>query len=160
MEKSSSHETRREGFTIMSLKYKRKSTEGVWMDYPDAKDVSFKIRPAPGFTEAMGMLDSSKTKIWVPDAPLDPVDLSKKGPSMLDAYSDGAFLWRSFDRALEDWKGIDFEVGPGEAVPSKEEVKHAIYDDDNARNFILKQSRQLLEDQNKKLEEERKNSLS
>ncbi len=130
--------------------------EGVWVEFPKAKEVRFKIRPV-SFSQSMELLNQTKEKRVVEGVP-DPADTSKRGPQVIDDYNSGAFLWNMFDRALENWEGID-PVPEGETEPLElMDVKRLIFDDDPMREFIFKTARELVGVTEKKQEEERKNS--
>ena len=129
--------------------------EGVWVDYPKAKEVRFKIRPVT-FSQSLSILSEVKEKRVVVDYP-DSKDPSKKGPQIVDDYKDGAFLWKMFDQALEAWDGITVDQDEGEAPLGPMEIKKVIFDNNDVREFIFESARNLLEAQGKKEEEERKN---
>jgi hypothetical protein len=130
--------------------------EGVWVVYPKAEKVRFKIRPV-SFTQTLDLLNQVKEKIVVEGMPTDPRDASKKGPQVIDDYNSGVFLWNMFDRALEEWEGID-PIPEGETEPlAPMELKRIIFDDDAMREFIFLKARELVSGEEKKQEEERKN---
>lgn len=130
--------------------------EGIWINYPKSEEVRFKIRPS-SFTATMELLQEVKEKKVI-ESPPDPKDSSKKGTQIVDDYRDGAFLWKMFDRALEAWEGID-PIPEGETEPLPPiEIKKLIYDNDAMREFIYETSRKFSTEEEKKQEEERKNS--
>lgn len=129
--------------------------EGIWVPYPKATEVEFKIRPQ-AFSATMDILAQVKEKRVVDGWP-DPRDPSKKGPTVVDDWKDGAFLWGVFDRALEEWRGIDPTPEGEELSLPPSEIKRLIFDNDEMREFIFQKSRELLEKESSKLDEERKN---
>ena len=130
--------------------------EGVWITYPQAKEVQLKIRPVP-FSQTMSFLSEVKEKRMVTDVPIDPKNPSKKGTQFVDNYDDGAFLWKVFDASLEDWKGIEIETEDGEAPPGPREIKKILFDNDDLRDFVISTSRNLESVEKGQVEEERKN---
>jgi len=137
------------------LKLKRYK-EGVCIDYPEALGVRFRIRPIT-FSQTLGFLSETKQKKVVMDFPIDPKDLTKKGPQVVDDYKDGELLWKSFDQALEAWEGID-NVPEGEETPlSPTEVKHILFDNEKVRDFVLEKARDLAKSELVKQEQEVKN---
>ena len=130
--------------------------EGVWVNYPKAVEVRFKVRPI-SFSSSLDVLNQVKEKKVIEGWPIDPKDASKKGPQVIDDFDNGAFLWKMFDRALEEWDGID-SIPEGEEIPlAPLEVKRLIFDDDGMREFIFKTGRDLVGQEEKQQEEERKN---
>lgn len=132
--------------------------EGVSVDYPGAVGVKFKIRPVT-FSESMKILSEVKEKKMIDGFPMDTKDPTKKGPpQVVDDYRDAAFLWKTFDYALESWEGID-PIPEDEEIPlGPVEIKSLIYDNNPMREFIFKTARELAERETEKMDGERKNS--
>lgn len=135
---------------------KLKLKKAVWIGYPNAVGVRLKIRPLP-FSESLNILSGIKEKKVVDNFPIDPRNPSKRGIQVVDDYNDGAFIWGSFDRALEEWEGIEVEVEEGEPTLGPREIKRVLFDDDSLREFVFKTARELSEAETKQQEEERKN---
>ncbi len=138
------------------MKIKR-TRKGVRVQYPAAKEVFLIIRPIH-FSESLDLLSQAKEKVMVDNYPIDPKDPSKKGPMAVDNYREGAFLWKTFDQALESWEGITVELEEGEIPLGPVEIKKVLFDDEGIREFVMKTSRELAEGELRQQEEERKNS--
>jgi len=138
---------------MLKLKAKRK---GVWVEYPHAVGVRLRILPI-SFSESLRILYGVKEKKVVDNFPIDPKDSTKRGTQIVDDYDDGLFLWESFDRALEQWEGIEVEQEEGEPALGPKEIKRVLFDNDLLRNFVFRSARELAEVEAKREEEERKN---
>ncbi len=133
------------------LKLKR-FEEGVWEDYPGFPGVRFKIRPIT-LSKAMELRSKVRRKIYVMGP--SEIDPSIIKPQLVDDVDDGEFSWSIFDQALEAWEGIEVD-----GSPTPEEIKKAIFDHEELREFILARARKQVEDEQASLEQERKNLLS
>ena len=137
------------------LKLKRHK-EGIWVEYPHAVDVRLKIRPVT-FSQSMSILTEVKEKVVVEGFSIDAKDPSKKGPQIVDNYKDGAFLWKMFDSALQEWEGIEIELDEGDAPLGPVEVKKVLYDNDQLREFVFEKARAFAQADIQKKEGETKN---
>lgn len=137
------------------LKLKR-FKEGIWTEYPNAVGVRLKIRPVV-FSQSLDILAEIKEKKVIDDYPIDPKDLTKRGPQVIDDYESGVFLTKMFDRALEAWEGIEVELEEGEVAPGPVELKKILFDNDPLREFVFQKAREYATLEVGKQEEERKN---
>lgn len=130
---------------------------GVFVDYPGADGVRFKIKPST-FSQSLDVLTQVREKKVVGDWPIDPKDPTKRGPHVIDDFHDGVFLWKMFDQTLEAWDGID-PTPEGENDPlGPNEIKKLIFDNDAMREFIFENARRLAGSEEAKQDLERKNS--
>ncbi len=97
-------------------KFNKKSVQGEWINFPDDKEVKFKIRPFTLF---------NITKL----------------PSE-DNFDIGQ-VWNIFNYSVVGWKGIEDESGPMEC---NEENKKLVYDfDQDLVIFVSEQASSLRE---------------
>ncbi len=125
----------------MPLKLKRFS-EGIWFDYSDG--AKFKIRPIQP-KDYLDLREKSKAKVRVdkPDGTFD----------FIDNYNDASFYWEVFQYILEDWNEVEVEGASG-----KDQIKEAIFNDRDARDFISSKSNEMFSKVHSDLEGELKNS--
>ena len=124
----------------MPLKLKRFS-EGVWFDY--LAGAKFKIRPIQP-KDFLDLREKSKAKVRVdkPDGTFD----------FVDNYNEASFFWGVFKYILEDWSDVEVE-----GTSDKEQVKEAIFNDKDARDFISAKSNEMFSKLHSGFEGELKN---
>jgi hypothetical protein len=80
---------------------------------------------------------------------------------LMEDVDTGRFSWEIFDYMLVDFEGIQIEGEDGKTIEvSKSELKRAIFDDTNLRDFVSEKSEWLRDNGAQKLEDEVKNSAS
>ena len=126
----------------MPLKLKRFS-EGVWYDY--LHGARFKIRAATprDYLRLQDQTTEGKVAVSLPDGTTQIVDNDKKGK----------FYWKIFDYILEDFSDVELE-----GTTNKDEIREGIFNDKDARDFIMAKSNELTSKMNEDLEGELKNS--
>lgn len=127
----------------MPLKLKRFS-EGRWFKYLD--DSRFKIR-ATQPKQYLEFREKTKTKVRVEN--------SDGTSSFIDDYNEALLYWKVFEYVLEDWEKIEVE-----GATTREEIKEAIFNNKDARDFISTKSNEMFSEINSNLEGELKNSES
>ena len=126
----------------MPLKLKRFS-DGVWYDY--LHGARFKIRAATprDYLRLQDQTTEGKVAVSLPDGTTQIVDNDKKGK----------FYWKIFDYILEDFSDVELE-----GTTNKDEIREGIFNDKDARDFIMAKSNELTSKMNEDLEGELKNS--
>jgi len=138
------------------LKLKRFSS-GQWFDYPKASGVRLLIRP---LQLSSGLSIRSKIRGTIPTDVKDP-KTQKSVTVLMEDVDTGRFSWEIFDYMLVDFEGIQIEGEDGKTIEvSKSELKIAIFDDTNLRDFVSEKSEWLRDNGAQKLEDEVKNSAS
>jgi len=149
------------------LKLKR-FNEAVWFNWPEASGVRLKIRPLNGRKMLELRNESKQGKVAVSMPSLDPEEGNIR---IVDDYNDFIYEWKMFQYCLEDYEGITLDGEDdhpkeleGEAKSlyeqkKREEIREAIFNNVLLRRFILKKSLEVMASENKRFEEELKNSL-
>jgi hypothetical protein len=138
------------------LKLKR-YVAGQWFDYPKAPGVRLLIRPLH-LTTGLNIRSKIREKVVI-----DVIDPKTKKPvsTLMEDVDTGLFSWEVFSYMLEDFEGIKMEDESGVTVEvPKEEMKRAIFDDPDLRDFVSAKSDFLREQGSKRVEDELKNSPS
>jgi len=125
----------------MALHLKRYS-EGVWFDYSGGG--RFKIRPL-GPKDYLTLRETTRRKLAIskPDG----------GFEIVDDYDEAKFFWNSFSYMLEKWEGIEVD-----GATNDDEIREAIFNDREIRDFITEKANEIFLTTQRKLEEESKNS--
>lgn len=125
----------------MPLKLKR-FNEGIWVDYLGGK---FKIRSATpaDYLRLQDMATEGKVSVTLPDGTFQIVDNDKKGK----------FYRSIFDYVLEDFSDVEVD-----GTTDKKEIREALFNDKQMRDFIMDTTNALSERLNADLEQELKNS--
>lgn len=136
------------------LKLKRYSI-GQWFDYPKAPGVKLLIRPLHLTT---GLNLRSKVRSRVVMDVVDP-KTNKSVSTLMEDIDSGLFSWEVFNYMLQDFEGISMTDDKDKIVEvPKDEMKRAIFDDPDLRDFVGEKSEFLREQGSQKLEGELKNS--
>ena len=128
----------------MPLKLKRFS-EGIWFDYPAGG--KFKIRPIQpkDYLDFREQAKAGKLAVSKPDGQVE----------YFDNYNEASFYWKVFQYILEDWAEVEVE-----GATTKDEIREAIFNDRNLRDFISDHSNELFAKYHSDLDGELKNSVS
>jgi hypothetical protein len=135
----------------------KRLSEGVWFDYPQVEGVRLKVRPVT-LAKGQEIRNSLRTKKYM-EFP-DPKRKGKKFSQVVDDVDDGAVLRAIWDYALEAFEGIGVEDATGAILSDPKQIRDAIYESDDLRDFISERSAELRESGEQKLEDELKNSDS
>jgi hypothetical protein len=136
------------------LKLKRYSA-GQWFDYPKAPGVKLLIRPLH-LTAGLSLRSKVREKVVI-----DVIDPKTKRlvSTLMEDIDSGRFSWEVFNYMLEDFEGISMTDDNDKVIEvSQEELKRAIFDDPDLRDFVGEKSEFLREQGSNKLEGELKNS--
>lgn len=134
----------------------KRYSQGTWYPWL-ANGVRFKVRPLSNKKILELRSESKRGKVAVEMPTEDPANPGNHLVKIVDDYNDYQYEWKMFCHCLEDWEGITIE---GDLEVSKEEIRDGIFNNSEMRMFILQKSLELVESENKKVEEELKNSLS
>ncbi len=126
----------------MPLKLKRFS-EGVWFDYQDGARFKVRAATASDYLRLQDQSSEGKVAVTLPDGSTQIVDNDKRGK----------LYWKVFDYILEDFSDVEVE-----GTTDKAEIKEGIFNDREARDFIMEKSNQLASKLHEDLEQELKNS--
>lgn len=126
----------------MPLKLKR-GTEGIWYDYQDGW--KFKIRPIQP-KEYLNIREKAKNKVMVTG--------SDNKPEYVDNYNEAEIMYQCFQYTLAEYS-LESETGMTDA-----EVREAIFNKIELRDWISSKAEELRIKENASLEGELKNSDS
>ncbi len=127
----------------MPLKLKRFS-EGVWFDYPAGG--KFKVRPVQpkDYLDLREQAKAGKISVSKPDGQME----------YLDNYNEASFFWKVFQYILEDWAEVEVE-----GATTKDEIREAIFNERDLRDFISTKANELFSKFHSDLEGDLKNSV-
>lgn len=124
----------------------KKFKQGVWFDYPKYSGVKFKIKPASP-SDLSNIISKIRTKV--------PIKINEN-VDFIDDVDKLVLAKEFFNYVLEEYAGITLEIDDG-STPSNDDIKEALYDNTEIKEFILGKANELFEKINSELEKEVKN---